>query len=76
MHGHRHFDWIGESGGLVIVSATSPVMENDDVGTYFYIQSLVTGCDGKLRLLRPERITISGQPSTDLPGFRSGFLAA
>ena len=27
MHGHRHIDWIGECGGLVIVSAPSPIME-------------------------------------------------
>jgi hypothetical protein len=63
MHGHRHIDWIGECGGLLIVSAPSPVMEaTDDLGTYFYIQSLATGGDGQLRLLRPQRITVDGQP--------------
>jgi hypothetical protein len=62
MHGHRHIDWIGECGGLLIVSAPSPVMEAaDDLGTYFYIQSLTAGADGQLRLLRPQRITIEGQ---------------
>jgi hypothetical protein len=62
MHGHRHKDWIGECGGLLIVSAPSPVMEaTDDLRTYFYIQSLATGADGQLRLLRPQRIGIDGQ---------------
>jgi hypothetical protein len=63
MHGHRHIDWIGECGGLQIVSAPSPVMEaTDELRTYFYIQSLATGADGRLRLLRPQRITMDGQP--------------
>jgi len=63
MHGHRHIDWIGECGGLLIVSAPSPVMEpTDDLRTYFYIQSLATGADGQLRLLRPQRITMDRQP--------------
>jgi hypothetical protein len=66
MHGHRHIDWIGECGGLLIVSAPSPVMEatdNDD--TYFYIHTLATGPDGKLRLLEPERIEVRGRQVGD-----------
>ncbi len=64
MHGHRHVDWIGECGGLVIVSAPSPVMEaTDDLGTYFYIQTLAKLADGRLKLLAPQRITLNGQPS-------------
>ena len=64
MHGHRHVDWIGECGGLVIVSAPSPVMEaTDDRGTYFYIQTLTKLADGRLKLLTPERITLNGQQS-------------
>jgi len=63
MHGHRHIDWIGECGGLLIVSAPSPVMEaTDNLRTYFYIQSLAAGADGQLRLLRPQRITMDDQP--------------
>ncbi|MGA8743195.1 MAG: metallophosphoesterase [Terracidiphilus sp.] len=64
MHGHRHVDWIGECGGLVIVSAPSPVMEaTDDLGTYFYIQTLTKLADGRLKLLAPQRITLNGQRS-------------
>jgi hypothetical protein len=61
MHGHRHIDWIGECGGLLIVSAPSPVMEaTDDEDTYFYIHTLAVGPDGKLKLLEPERVVVRG----------------
>ena len=57
MHGHRHIDWIGECGGMPIISAPSPVMEaTDDMQTYFYIHTLAVGADGRLKLLRPQRI--------------------
>ena len=62
MHGHRHIDWIGHIAGLRIISAPSPVMEvTDDMDTAFYIHSLVIDADGKLRLLEPERIVVSGE---------------
>jgi Calcineurin-like phosphoesterase len=63
MHGHRHIDWIGECGGIPILSAPSPVMEaTDDVATCFYIHTLAVGPDRRLRLLRPQRITVEGEP--------------
>ena len=62
MHGHRHIDWIGHIAGLRIISAPSPVMEvTDDMNTAFYIHSLAIDADGKLRLLEPERIVVSGE---------------
>ena len=62
MHGHRHLDWIGQIAGLRIISAPSPVMEvTDDMNTAFYIHSLAIDADGKLRLLEPERIVVSGE---------------
>jgi Calcineurin-like phosphoesterase len=64
MHGHRHIDWIGECGGMPIISAPSPVMEaTDDIATWFYIHTLAVGPDKRLRLLPPQRITVEGQPS-------------
>jgi hypothetical protein len=66
MHGHRHVDWIGECGGLLIVSAPSPVMEAIDCPeTYFYVHTLTIGTDGRLRLLNPERIGVRGQQVAD-----------
>jgi hypothetical protein len=65
MHGHRHIDWIGECGGIPILSAPSPVMEaTDDAATYFYIHTLAVGPDRRLRLLPPQRITVEGEPSS------------
>jgi 3',5'-cyclic AMP phosphodiesterase CpdA len=62
MHGHRHVDWIGECAGLPIISAPSPVMEvTDDKDTAFYIHTLAIDPDGKLSLLTPERIILSGE---------------
>jgi predicted MPP superfamily phosphohydrolase len=63
MHGHRHIDWIGECGGMPIISAPSPVMEaTDDMQTYFYIHTLAAGEGGRLKLLRPQRIAVPGEP--------------
>ncbi len=66
MHGHRHIDWIGECGGLMIVSAPSPVMEvTDERDTYFYIHNLAVGADGTLKLLEPDRIDLPGRNAVD-----------
>jgi len=65
MHGHRHIDWIGECGGIPILSAPSPVMEaTDEATTCFYIHTLAVGSDRRLRLLRPQRVTVEGEPSS------------
>lgn len=62
MHGHRHIDWIGECARLLIVSAPSPIMEaTNDADTYFYIHTLAIQGDGRLSLLSPERIVVSGR---------------
>jgi hypothetical protein len=66
MHGHRHTDWIGKCADLIIVSAPSPVMEaTDGLDTYFWIQTVAVGADGRLRLLPPERISLQGQRNGD-----------
>jgi 3',5'-cyclic AMP phosphodiesterase CpdA len=62
MHGHRHVDWIGESGGLPIISAPSPVMEGTNAApSYFYVHTLHVA-DGVLTLATPERIDV---PATE-----------
>ena len=46
-----------------ILSAPSPVMEvTDDAATCFYIHTLAVGPDRRLRLLRPQRVTVEGEP--------------
>jgi hypothetical protein len=57
MHGHRHVDWLGECGGLAIVSAPSPVM--DEAPASFYIHTLLRGRDSRLGLLPPERVVLN-----------------
>nr|WP_294524491.1 metallophosphoesterase [uncultured Rhodopila sp.] len=60
MHGHRHTDWIGQCGRLLIVSAPSPVMAPAAAGTpYFYIHSLAIGPDAQLKLRQPERVEVT-----------------
>ena len=46
MHGHRHIDWIGQCGRLLIVSAPSPVMAPG--APDFYVHTLALGTDGQL----------------------------
>jgi Calcineurin-like phosphoesterase len=61
-HGHRHIDWIGACGAMKIISAPSPVMgATDDAPTHFLIHTLAPGSDGRLCLLRPERVEIAGE---------------
>jgi 3',5'-cyclic AMP phosphodiesterase CpdA len=61
MHGHRHIDWIGECGGLFIISAPSPVMDSvADHSTCFYIHTLSAAANGRLTLAPPQRITVDG----------------
>ena len=64
MHGHRHVDWIGQCGGLPILSAPSPVMDAADCAeTYFYVHTMTIGPDSRLSLLEPERVAVAGNPA-------------
>jgi 3',5'-cyclic AMP phosphodiesterase CpdA len=67
MHGHRHVDWIGRCGRLVIVSAPSPVMEAREADTTaFYIHTLGVDEAGRYLMAHPERVEIAGE-QTDAP---------
>ncbi|PPE81984.1 metallophosphoesterase [Kaistia algarum] len=62
MHGHRHVDWIGTCGGLLIVSAPSPVMNaRDSDDTYFYVHNFEVRPGGRIALLKPDRIDLPGE---------------
>ena len=59
MHGHRHIDWMGECGGLRILSAPSATMPStghDDV--YFYIHTVGVDAGGRVALATPERVDV------------------
>jgi hypothetical protein len=61
MHGHRHVDWFGRCGRLLIASAPSPVMGAPNaLPTAFYILSLSAGRTGGLKLLRPQQVILRG----------------
>ncbi len=61
MHGHRHVDWIGRSGGVTVVSAPSPVMNvTDDQPTYFYVHEIGRDAGGGVLLHAPHRIDLPG----------------
>jgi hypothetical protein len=60
MHGHRHTDWIGQCGRLLVVSAPSPVMAPARAGApYFYVHSLAIGSDTQLKLRQAERVEVT-----------------
>jgi hypothetical protein len=62
MHGHRHIDWIGDCGGVPIVSAPSPVMNgSDSQETYFNILTLTVTAAGRLDMRSPERVPVAGR---------------
>jgi hypothetical protein len=68
MHGHRHTEWIGTAGNLIIVSAPSPVMDATDADdTHFYIHTISPGSDGRIALEAPEKITLPGKTDALVP---------
>jgi 3',5'-cyclic AMP phosphodiesterase CpdA len=59
MHGHRHIDWMGECGDLLILSASSSTMAakgHDDV--YFYVHTVGVDATGRIGLATPERVDV------------------
>jgi len=59
MHGHRHIDWMGQCGDLVILSASSstmPAKGRDDV--YFYVHTIGVDASGHIGLAEPQRIDV------------------
>src|SRR5262249_44673816 len=59
MHGHRHIDWMGQCGELLILSAPSSVMSgSEDGAVYFHIHTLGVDSAGRIGLGAPERIEV------------------
>ena len=66
MHGHRHIDWIGRWGGLLIVSAPSPVMgPTNERTSRFYVHTIAIGSDERLKLLAPQPIDVAGEQNEE-----------
>jgi hypothetical protein len=60
LHGHRHRDWVGVSGNLVLCSAPSTSLGADGMDKYhgsFHIHRLVVASDN-VRLVATERVSV------------------
>jgi Calcineurin-like phosphoesterase len=60
LHGHRHRDWVGECGNLVLCSAPSTSLGADGMDKYrgsFHIHQLAVAADS-LRLIATERVRV------------------
>ena len=60
-HGHRHWEWIGTCGGVVLCSAPSAMLGSHkgrkDHGS-FHIHQLAMDLDGDFRLRTTKRIEV------------------
>jgi hypothetical protein len=57
-HGHRHTEWIGQCGGVRIVSASSPVMDPARNGSVSFLIHTLAVSGGELKLAAPERLEV------------------
>jgi 3',5'-cyclic AMP phosphodiesterase CpdA len=60
-HGHRHHDWIGTSGGIVLCSAPSVALGSVGPDLYkgsFHINELALTGGGGMRLASSERVSV------------------
>jgi len=59
MHGHRHIDWMGACGDLLILSAPSAVMPaKGTTDLYFYVHTIGIDAAGHIGLAEPMRLEI------------------
>ena len=62
LHGHRHWDWIGTCGGVVLCSAPSASLGSqtrDESAGSFHILDLVFDAEGSTRLMRAESVRVA-----------------
>jgi Calcineurin-like phosphoesterase len=62
LHGHRHRDWIGVCGNIVLCSAPSASLGADGIDKYrgsFHVHQLAAAADGGLQLIATERVRVS-----------------
>lgn len=59
MHGHRHIDWMGECGDLLILSASSSTMPaKGRTDVYFYVHTVGVDSSGRVGLASPQRVEV------------------
>ncbi len=62
LHGHRHRDWIGSCGGVVLCSAPSVALDSAGVEEHrgsFHIRELTLGPGGDIRLAATRRVLVA-----------------
>jgi 3',5'-cyclic AMP phosphodiesterase CpdA len=62
LHGHRHRDWIGRCGDVVLCSAPSVAFGCEGVEDSrgrFHIHEFTLGTEGSIRLANTQRITVA-----------------
>jgi hypothetical protein len=65
LHGHRHRDWIGVCGNIVLCSAPSTSLGTDSLDKYrgsFHVHQLLAEVAG-LQLIATERVRVSYNPN-------------
>jgi 3',5'-cyclic AMP phosphodiesterase CpdA len=61
LHGHRHRDWIGVCGEVVVCSAPSSTLGTDAASGYrgsFHVHELAFGAGGEVRLTATRRVSV------------------
>lgn len=62
LHGHRHRDWIGDCGGIVLCSAPSAALGSQSGEKYvgsFFIHDLAFGEDGSVQLIKTDLVKVA-----------------
>ena len=63
LHGHRHTDWIGTCGDVVLCSAPSASLGSshgeEKYRGSFHVHEIASGADGGIRLIATERVQVA-----------------
>jgi len=68
LHGHRHVDWIGTTGEVVLCSAPSVTLGMEEYRGRFSIHEFTVSPLGRIQITANERVQVS-QPIRSLDGF-------
>jgi hypothetical protein len=70
LHGHRHRDWIGDCGGLVLCSAPSAALGSQSGEKYhgaFFVHDFIFGTDGSIRLTKTDHVKVADERKEGWP---------
>ncbi len=70
LHGHRHRDWTGTCGDVVLCSAPSVTLGSDDYQGSFHVHELALGADGGIRLTATQNVKVSDAGLKAVPDAR------